>query len=189
MVFTTNNENALAVATDARRFVLLRCSEKYLDNEAHFVELGEYLARPDVIRAFYQFAMKRNLSIYRAAGSFQHRRPVTEFYCEAQKKSISTTNNFLSAIVNTEGSKETYMAKELYDLYCSFCRECGQAAYVKSMTTFGSDVKHVGGISVLRTQNGMKYAVDKEAVSKHLVAAREFNDEAYLTRISCPPQF
>ena len=177
------------MATDTRRFVLLRCSEKYLGNEAHFVKLGKYLARNDVVRAFYQFAMKRDLSSYPAPGSFQHRRPETEFYREAQKKSISTTNHFLSALVNTESSNETYMGKGMYALYCSFCSDSGQGAYTKSMTAFFLDVKQVGGIFVSRAQNGMKYAVDKEAVRKHLVAAKEFNDEAYLTRTRPPPQF
>ena len=99
LIFTSNNDNALAVATDARRFVLFRCSPKYKGNKAYFTGLRKQLARQEVAQALYQFMMKRDLSGYE--DGFQEYRPITEFYKEAQKKSISTTNNFLSACVNT----------------------------------------------------------------------------------------
>jgi hypothetical protein len=189
LVFTSNNENSLAVATDARRFAMFRCSAKYLGNAAHFVALGKHLAKGGVIRAFYQSAMKQDLSSYAAESGFQRRLPRTEFLLEAQMRTISTTNNFLSAIVNTEGSEETYTGKVLYALYCSFCRDIGQALYTKSMTSFGSDVKHVSGVSDTRTKSCMKYTVDKEAVKKYLVCEREFNTEVFLTRTRPPTQF
>jgi phage/plasmid-associated DNA primase len=168
---------------------MFRCSPKYLGDEAHFVELGKHLARGDVIRAFYQSAMKRDLSSYASKSGFQRRRPETEFYLEAQMRAISTTNSFLSAIVNTEGSEETYTGDGLYALYLSFCRDRGQELYKKSMTSFGADVKKVGGVSVTRKQRGMKYTVDKEAVRTYLLREREFNNEAFLTRTSPPTQF
>jgi hypothetical protein len=51
LLFTSNNDNALAVATDARRFVLFRCSAKYKGNKSYFTELRKHLAKQEVVQS------------------------------------------------------------------------------------------------------------------------------------------
>ena len=161
LIFTSNNESALSVATDARRFVLFQCSPKYKGDTVYFTALKKHLARPDVARAWYQYMMTRDLSTYE--DGFQAHRPITEFYREAQKKSISTTNHFLSACVNTleacgntldgdtetniESIQKTIGARKLYDHYRQFCLQSGlKQDFIKTETSFATDLSHVQGV-------------------------------------------
>lgn len=58
LIFTSNNENALAVPSDDRRFVLFRCSSIYKGDKAYFDGLGGFLDSPMIDRLFYQFLMQ-----------------------------------------------------------------------------------------------------------------------------------
>ena len=189
LIFTSNNDNALAVATDARRFVLFKCSAKYKGNKAYFTGLRKHLAKAEVAQALYQFMMKRDLSVYE--DGFQEYRPITQFYKEAQKKSISTTNNFLSACVNTleacvhdtldEGITKTLGGRRLYDLYRKFCLQSGlKQDFIKTENSFGTDLSHVEGVCKKRNCRGILYTLDRDAIKKYLEDAKEYNEEVYL---------
>ena len=58
LIFTSNNENALAVPSDDRRFVFFRCSSVYKGDKAYFDRLGAFLDSPGIDRLFYQFLMQ-----------------------------------------------------------------------------------------------------------------------------------
>ena len=64
LIMTSNNENAVRVATDDRRTVMFHCSERYVGNKAHFLALQAELERPFSARGIYQALMKRDLSAY-----------------------------------------------------------------------------------------------------------------------------
>ena len=188
LIFTSNNDNALAVSTDARRFVLFRCSPKYTGDKTYFTELRKHMAKAEVARALYQFMMKRDLSIY--ADGFQEYRPITEFYKEAQRRSVSTTNNFLSACVNTleacvekldEGVAKTIGGRKLYDRYRQFCLQSGlKQEFFKTENSFGADLSQVEGVSKKRSNKGIMYTLDRDVIKKYLVDAKEYNEDVFL---------
>ena len=66
--------------------------------------LGKHLEDPLVARAFFQFAMGRDLSKYAPGIGFQRSRPITDFHLEMRKQCIPPERLFLSAVANSEGS-------------------------------------------------------------------------------------
>jgi Family of unknown function (DUF5906) len=58
LIFTSNNENVLAVPSDDRRFVFFRCSSLYRGDKAYFDSLGVFLDSPGIDRLFFQFLMQ-----------------------------------------------------------------------------------------------------------------------------------
>jgi len=195
LIFTSNNESALSVATDARRFVLFQCSPKYKGDNVYFTALRKHLVRPEVARAWYQYMMTRDLSIYE--DGFQAHRPITEFYREAQKKSISATNVFLSACVNTleecvdtlggdtetnvEAIQKTIGARKLYDRFRQFCLQSGlKQDFIKTETSFATDLSHVKGVYKKRNKQGVLYTLDRDVIKNYLEAVREYNEDSFL---------
>jgi hypothetical protein len=61
LVVTSNNENALTVGTNDRRFVLLQCSEKYNADGPYLCGLGQHMEWPEVL-AFFQFSRRTKMS-------------------------------------------------------------------------------------------------------------------------------
>ena len=186
LLFTSNNDNALAVATDARRFVLFRCSAKYKGNKSYFTELRKHLAKQEVVRALFQYMIKRDLSIYE--DGFQEHRPLTKFYKEAQTRLISTTNNFLSAFLNTNagsGKRAERKAREFYQLYEQFCKDSGLRAW-KTETSFGIDVNNTTGVTKQRGGQGIIYIVDMAALKKDLEDKNEYNEDVFLDQQELP---
>ena len=177
LVFTSNNENALAIATDDRRFVLMRCSDRYRGDTAYLGTLGRHLERPEVARAFYQFAMARDLSAY--PYNFQPRRPITDYYVECQLTSIPVTSRFLSALLNAGECPQRIGALALFQQYVSFVG-AGHYRCVLTETSFGRNIRRIAGITKVRSARGNCYAIEPDAVRAHLLAARELDEDASL---------
>ena len=74
---TSNNMETFKIPPDDRRFVMLRCSDRYVGNVAYMQHLGDHLMRADAARAIYQYLMKRDLSKY--VDNFQAHRPQTRW--------------------------------------------------------------------------------------------------------------
>ena len=174
LIFTTNNENALKVSPNDRRFAFFRCSNIYLTDQAYKVSFGSYLERKDVARAFYQHLMSRDLSAY--PYDFQHSRPITEYYQEAQLAAINPFSRFLSALVN-DNSCEDIKAKDLYERYKRYITDGGYKC-LKTISSFGTDMKRVNGVCCKRMNYGMVYKFNKDLVQKTLVESKQYDPEA-----------
>lgn len=68
---TTDSPGFVRMAQAHREFIAFRCSAERRNDRAYFASLMDYLLRPDVIRAWYQLLMGRDLSPYRDTRSFQ----------------------------------------------------------------------------------------------------------------------
>jgi hypothetical protein len=174
LIFTSNNENALTVATDDRRFVLLRCTEKYRGNGAYLSALGQHLARPEVARAFYQFCLARDLSKY--VYDLQLFRPVSAYYLECQRASIPVTSRFLSALLNTDCVPERMGALALFQQFVTFSNAGLHKIYLTE-TTFGRNIRRIEGVTKVRQARGVVYHFDKEAMLNHLKVKNEYDDD------------
>ena len=179
LIFTTNNENALAVHMDDRRHVLFRCSDKYKGDVAYFDALFAHLKKSDTARAMYQFLMGRDLSKY--PSDFQSSRPITEYFVESQKCSRSPMKLFMSAIVNSDLEVKV-SGWEIYQRYRNFYKVNGHneklilsnPAFVKEFMRFDGVTKNP------KTMYGASYNIDKEEVKAHLMCARDYDEDACL---------
>ena len=175
LILTSNNANALTVSTDDRRFALFQCTSVHKGDTQYFANLGAHLERPEVARAYYQYLMGVDLSEYPT--SFQHKRPVTEYYKEVQHNSIPVFARFMSAQVNSEHSATQINARDLYAKYELF-RTKGNYKFVMTETSFGREVKKVAGVSFKRNSAGRVYQLDHEAIKAHLQASNEYDPDA-----------
>ena len=174
LILTSNNANALTVSVDDRRFALFQCSSTHKGDTKYFQELGAELERPEVARAYYQYLMSLDLSDYPV--SFQHRRPVTEFYKETQHNSIPVISRFFSAMINSELVKSKFSCRELYKCYQSF-QTTGNYKYLMTETAFGRDVKKIQGVTFKKTKACNLYLLDLIVIKKYLEAINEYDTD------------
>ena len=199
LLFTSNHEAALYVPTDDRRFTLFRATPRYRGNLDYLRALSAHLDRPEVARAVYQFLMARDLSPY--GYDMQASRPITQYYREAQAISIPVTSRFLSAYVNHNAhaaivgvvaeedagaaaqQQQELSAVKFYQHYVAF-HHAGNHRTLLTDTAFGRVVHRVDGVLKIRGRRGHAYALDLERIRQHLVATKEFDEDALLP--PCP---
>ncbi len=174
-IFTSNNPKALAVSADDRRFVLFNCSSKYKSNADYFLSLGTHLERPEVIRAFYQHLMSRDLSKY--PKSFENSRPITGYYREVQHNCIPVVSRFLSALVNASIPEKQIPARDMYKQYVQF-HTAGNYRFLLTETAFGCDVKKISGIVKKKTSRSNVYILDHSIIQKNLEDVNEYDPDA-----------
>ncbi len=177
LILTSNNANALTVSPDDRRFALFQCSSVHKGDTRYFQELGAELERPEVARAYYQYLMSLDLSAYPV--SFQHNRPITEFYKETQHNSIPVISRFFSAMVNTESLEQKIPCRKLYKSYEVF-QTTGNYKYLMTETAFGRDVKKIQGVTYQRSSKVRSYVLDLPAIKKYLEGINEFDPDAIM---------
>ena len=173
LLLTSNNENALTVSSTDRRFALFRCSSIYRGNREYFNELGKHLRNPQVARAFFQFLMLRDLSMY--PYDFQSSRPITEYYKETQLAGIPVIARFLSALVNDD-MLLNYKSRDLYENYKRFHME-GNYKFLLTETSFSREIQRVSGITRKRTSHGTLYEIDKEMVKSTLMDSNKYDPD------------
>jgi hypothetical protein len=177
LILTSNNANALTVTADDRRFALFHCRSAHKGDVEYFNSLGAHLERPEVARAYYQYLMSLDLSEYPT--SFQHKRPITEYYKEAQHNSIPVISRFFSALVNSEPTERTFPCRQLYKSYETF-QIAGNYKYLMTETAFGRDAKKIQGVSVKKTSSVRLYILDLTAIKKHLEDIKEYDLDAVM---------
>jgi hypothetical protein len=193
VIITTNHERPVLVETSDRRFVLFKASDMHLPNPSYYSKLGSHLKNPKVARAFYQFLMARNLSKY--VDNFQASRPVTEYYLQSRKSSISNFHKFISALVNSKKYVKVEDTSAMVDyvpptaiianahpkaMFKDFTIFLESGRYQSTMTAtgFASKIKSVDGISKANRRDGtpfyiLNYTVIREVLQKN----NEFDDE------------
>jgi hypothetical protein len=191
LVFTSNHEGALAVSPDDRRFALFRCTDARRGDHAYFRALSAHLARPEVARACYVFLRRRDLRAY--PHDFQASRPVTAYYLEAQRASLSPVARFLSALANDlvqrgEASSPLGIdiaAHAFYRRYVEF-HVAGGYRGLRSDNAFSREVTRVDGIERRRVSSGVLYAIQAARVRAHLELTNEYDADASLFTTTTP---
>jgi phage/plasmid-associated DNA primase len=176
LIFTSNNENALSVPADDRRFVLFRCKPIYKGNMDYFHSLGRHLEQAEVAAGFYQFLMGRDLSIY--PYDFQSSRPITEYYKESQLSSIPVIARFFSAKVNS-GNLDKITAADLYSQYAAFHTK-GTYKFIQTNTAFGRDITRIDGVKRIKGTYANSYVMDGSMIKQHLIKSNGYDPEALL---------
>lgn len=190
-IFTTNNQFVHNITANDRRFVLFECSSIYKNDIEYLSKMGAYLKRPEVARAFYQFAMDRDLSKYKY--DFQPFRPKTDFYRETQKLSIPPVARFLSALVNHDISdlpadspgkifsvKNGYLEispKIFYKKFIDYLVS-GNNKVSYSDAWFYTTIKQYQGITKERTSAYRFYRINMDVLKNYLVKSNEYDDDA-----------
>ena len=174
LILTSNNANVLTVSPDDRRFVLFECNPLYLRDKEYKDELGAHLERPEVARAFYQHLLTRDLSKY--SYSFQHSRPITDYYKTSQQNSIPVVSRFFSALINGD-CPESLKGRELYQRYERF-HAAGNYKFMMTETAFGRETIKINGITRSRNTAGKYYTFNAIEIKKFLETTNEYDQDA-----------
>ena len=182
-IFTSNNEDAVSVETDDRRFVLFKCNPLRRGDTAYFDGLLDHLARPEVSRAFFQFLMARDLSKY--PNGFQKTRPVTDYYIESRSSNIPIVQRFFSAMVNSDRYEKiaTLTAAALFQTFREFVEKNGyeQSNPVKNTGSFGRKVNNVEGVTKDHSSHAMrKYLLNMDAIREGLIRNNQYDTESFI---------
>ena len=196
IIITTNHERPVLVETSDRRFVLFKASDIHLGKPLYYSTLGGHLKRPQVARAFYQFLMARDLAKY--VDHFQTSRPVTDYYLQARKNSISNLHKFISALINSkkyvrqeeDTSAPDYVAptaiivnvhpKIVFQEFIRFL-ESGRYQSTMTATGFASKMKVIDGVNRASRRDGTPFYSLNYTVMRHaLQKSHEYDDEITL---------
>jgi hypothetical protein len=178
LLFTSNNENALSLATDDRRISQFRCNPQYKDNKEYFRNFFKHLATPGVNVRFFKILMERDLSKY--PYDFQASRPITEYYKESQKVTIPAERRYLSALVNSMKDKDSkWGSSELY-LHFRKWAEFEGYKHIKPHVSFGRDISRVDGVTTKKSHGVMRYQMNHAQIKKSLEQANEYDEDSFL---------
>lgn len=92
-IFTTNNDNCLKVSADNRRYVIIHASSELRGNTEFFKELSDLIDDASVLRSFFDFLMKRDISNV----DWINDRPVTDYMLEMIDANLSYEEEFIKS--------------------------------------------------------------------------------------------
>lgn len=93
--WTSNNEHAVNIPTDDRRFCVFHCSNKYKKDNEYITNLIKSCTNDKVARAYYQYLLRKPCK-YKDMSEFQKNRPLTDFYEDLVLANLQPFDRFLS---------------------------------------------------------------------------------------------
>jgi hypothetical protein len=180
IIITTNHERPVLVETSDRRFVLFKASDVNLGNTSYYSDLGRHLRLPQVARAFFQFLMARDLTKY--VDHFQSSRPMTEYYLQTRKNSISVLHKFISSLINSQKYTSTPADRaevSTVAIFKDFIYFLEQGRFQNTMTSsvFSSKLKNMDGVLKKSNKKGTFWSLDYTKIRSALVKNNEFDDD------------
>jgi hypothetical protein len=129
-VMTTNNRDTLKIERTDRRYMIFETASDYINNTQYFKTLIECLEKPEVIRAFYDFLMARDISNFNSEN-----RPKTKLYLEMKREGIDVVSKWIRD--DTEDTFEEPRKKAI-EWLCLFNDWAVKSGFYRiSITRFG----------------------------------------------------
>ena len=190
LVITTNNPDACKVESSDRRMCLFECSDVHRMEIPYIQALVKHFYHtPGVPEGVFHYLKNRRLP---ADINFQCTIPDTRYRAQAQEQSITDTNMFLSAILNSKfrtdpitmqtNSLKRFGATELWEMYRKWCDTnsvslCKQSVWAQNMMRVGSAVKKV-------KSNNQYYEINLDRLEDYLISNKQYSESATLPRES-----
>lgn len=179
-IFTSNNENALKIPGDDRRFVLFRSSSMYRFNRQYFNTLVSHLYADGVAAWFLKFLKDRDVAKYRFASVFQDSRPLTSYYVECQRACIPVLRLFLSAYANGDGD-HIVNTNDLFQHYLKWMND-QNLKFFPNLIAFSRDIGRIevenGGITC-KKDNMKTLTIDKNRLKAFLKDKKHYDDSLF----------
>lgn len=162
--FTTNNRDALKIEDNDRRYAVFRSSSEHRNDMKYFNDLAEFLDRPEVVRAFYDYLMKRDIT-----GFHWSKIPKTSIYKEMKESSMDSIFQWILEEEEQFGEMQL-KTSEWLQFYNSWA--VSNNIDRASLTSFGSRMNEIVekdcGISKQKPKNVSKMTIDRNAVVEYL---------------------
>jgi len=165
LYFTTNYKDAIYTSMNDRRICANTSSNEKCKDSKYFVDLYKVLSDDKVVRAFYDYLMKLDISTYNHIN-----RPITPLMKEMKKFSL---DKILFWIQNEESGDNIIegSAKDLLLQYNNWADSCREKKH--TLTSFGRDMTGLTerNIGITKTKNScMIYSISKNTVLDYLAS-------------------
>jgi len=123
-ILTSNNPNVVNASDKDRRFCVLSCVNRKIDDKLYFDDYERNInENPEAIRCIYEFLKSFDIEKYVPNKIFASARPRSELYKELQECNREKEWDFLEKIVvdKRKSSEYTITMEELWYSYKSFC--------------------------------------------------------------------
>lgn len=162
--FQTNNMNNYIINSnndaikddDGRRYFILDISHKYKNNHQYFGSLRKQCFDDEVGQAFYSYMIEYNIS-----GFIPQLFPTTESKLNSYAKRLDKVYCFLKEKFILQNQNMNITAKEIYDLYTSYCKT--EDIKKDDNKTFHAKLKQVG-LEYRKTKGNHYYIYTHEAL-------------------------
>lgn len=192
--WTSNNDNAVNIPPDDRRYCVFQCSSIYKNDREYMRTLIDACKDDRVARAYYQYLMRGDIK-YKDTEEFQKNRPLTDYYKELVVANLSPFDRFLSYIsiygthynnINEDFEKPKeleYKGFHLYESFREWCYsrkwECNTTctSFGRKLTNIINDDKTV--IDKIKSNGVMKYLINREKLESYLKTKSRFDQDIY----------
>jgi len=159
-IITTNNSEPVKIETDDRRYALLGCSNKLVNNHDYFDRLSKYWEKPENRWAVFDALMDIDITQI----DLKKDRPVNAMYNEMKTLSADKELLFLSQLMNDKKVEH----KNLYQTFTQWIQTNGFVGYTpRNSISFGKYILKIDGVTS-RQSNGTVYIFDHKAVGEYL---------------------
>jgi hypothetical protein len=196
---TTNNANAVKVSKSDRRFAIIAGDEDMANNTEVFYKIVKDLENPRIMRYFFEYLKKRDVSNFNASRD----RVQSKIHKEMEYNAFSMVKMFLIWVGRTWEEhgcpledrlriKDMWDAKSteeqklittpnLYDLYKHYARKENKGSNVMSSSKFGLKLrKEVSeGCLEYKKSNNIRYKVFNQQKFLEWVNEIDFEDDLY----------
>jgi hypothetical protein len=163
-VFTSNNNVPIKIEQDDRRFVVLKCSNKYLNNKKYFDNFFNCLNKDASAKSFYNYLMSIDISKFNWEGE----RPKTEIYEDLRSVNIPLPARFMTELYQKRTCDVTTIrAKEFFDKFNNWLIS-GNYDIKYNVKTFGLQIKNIDGITKKEGRECNIYTIDFNKVYDYL---------------------
>jgi hypothetical protein len=161
IIFLTNNDNAIKIETDDRRFAAIECYNELANNKEYFDKLADEMKSKKFNMCLYKWLLSIDSDNYNFTGN----RPQTELYKEMQSMNIPPLALFLRNIVikNVEKCQSSSLFKRFNDYLEKYNIN---AKY--SIQAFGRDINKYEGIEKTKS-NIINYVFDITKLKEYLI--------------------
>jgi len=164
-IFSTNNETAVKVPYDDRRFFIVGCNNSVKNDKSYFKPLIEAFNNNNNAIEFYKFLMNIDIKNY----DFVNGRPKTDIYKDMQEVNKPRMALFLEyKLMRSVERVFKIKTSLLFTQYQEWLKDNGFTKHSTNTTKVGRFLKNMKGIEKKRTNNGIEYSIDCKILSKHL---------------------
>lgn len=157
-IMFSNNETPIKIEPSDRRFVVFECSNKNRNNREYFAKVYNAFLDDQVIRAFYDFLMSKDLTLFDLVTN----RPTTKIYKDIQESSLPHIVRFMIdkyyEIPENELNSYEVKASTFFKQYTEWC-EKNHIKDTFTNTVFGRKIKGYSGVDTRRTRSGVVYSI------------------------------
>ncbi len=193
-ILTSNNPNVVNASDKDRRFCVLPCVNKKIDDKMYFDEYERTInENPEAIRCIYEYLKRFDIKKVIPNMLFGEARPKSDLYLELQECNREKEWDFLEKVVETHRhlklNKIEIPMEELWDSFKSFCTsnnyDISRFPSKRFHYNFSQQIiqyldnkdEFVNSITKSRTSTKRMYVLDMEKLKKFFKMELQFVDD------------